>query len=901
MILLIDQLDQPLLTCLSSAAEHPAAENATLDAMKSLSSLVAIVFLALLGGGFSLAEGAPAATLPNPAQAEPHIPVRIEGVLVDSAGQPINEGFVMLEGNPQLSALTCSDGRFRIDGLAWEMPDVLLASSAGKEVWKTKVDQSPAKGLTIRLLPEDPDFAKIEMGMALKIGWFGPYSNYRIHPLTEAENKCLKSFDDFLKNEGNRIKAKMLAATELTDPEKRYEFIVASEIWYRTANIDPTDADLAAEKRYYASVQKEFFRVSHKALRRQRLTGDDIHALRLMAAMYRGTGFDAVGANYLQGLKVGLPAVSPGAPLPFDIPFLLTSPLLSSPVWNNYTSLSATTHLRPEGIWPYLDSYWKWRLPRTNSLVMTSPDQWKLHYWQEWYHVTSVNELIKQAHGRPVYLCGCNFTDNTHPGFYERQVEYLRRALRGQADIYDVSQTGGTGWSDIWLDEWTYYGPNPKRDPLAGLDCPRWEDDNYTPLRHARTDKLVTMRLPWISGEILLDQPRLSSFFDNQVALHHNLILDRDGVVATPYCTGDWNQITGRYFSDADSAATYTRQGAQSYVHALLWEQLLRALIENNGRIGPGVYDKVLVQYPQTFTAKDDLFVIKSVDKSSGVIHAGWIDPGGEKERTVFFGGSSPRFGGKPEGDFVFRTNPDTRYVARFKSGSSSWEQPAPENGAPGSEYHVLGVESLKPGNQFYATIRFPEPFPSIKLSTLIPRQGSLTGASEAERKTRPGPFEMGKYSGKELAVERITNYLSLDYYGGDHTNFMPLYGRIVGKTGEVITVKIDQDEVREMSGYRFWKQEEAAGRPASDEPALFWAAIKRWGDGTEADRTYRFKMDGASDIYRNGLLADAKDLAVGDYVFVEYEVWWETQQMQNQIILPERLQASSPLDKPAK
>jgi hypothetical protein len=345
--------------------------------MKSLSSLVAIVFLALLGGGFSLAEGAPAATLPNPAQAEPHIPVRIEGVLVDSAGQPINEGFVMLEGNPQLSALTCSDGRFRIDGLAWEMPDVLLASSAGKEVWKTKVDQSPAKGLTIRLLPEDPDFAKIEMGMALKIGWFGPYSNYRIHPLTEAENKCLKSFDDFLKNEGNRIKAKMLAATELTDPEKRYEFIVASEIWYRTANIDPTDADLAAEKRYYASVQKEFFRVSHKALRRQRLTGDDIHALRLMAAMYRGTGFDAVGANYLQGLKVGLPAVSPGAPLPFDIPFLLTSPLLSSPVWNNYTSLSATTHLRPEGIWPYLDSYWKWRLPRTNSLVMTSPDQWK--------------------------------------------------------------------------------------------------------------------------------------------------------------------------------------------------------------------------------------------------------------------------------------------------------------------------------------------------------------------------------------------------------------------------------------------------------------------------------------------------------------------------------------------
>jgi hypothetical protein len=156
----------------------------------------------------------------------------------------------------------------------------------------------------------------------------------------------------------------------------------------------------------------------------------------------------------------------------------------------------------------------------------------------------------------------------------------------------------------------------------------------------------------------------------------------------------------------------------------------------------------------------------------------------------------------------------------------------------------------------------------------------------------------MGKYEGKELAVERVMNYITLDHYNGVHSNYMPLYGRITRKENNVITVKINQDEVKEMHGYQIWKEEEANGRPESDEPTLFWPTLKRWGDGTDEDRTYRFKVDQATDVYRNGLVATAGDLAAGDYVLAEYETWWETQKMQKEIILPERVQASAPIIK---
>jgi hypothetical protein len=665
---------------------------------------------------------------------KPGIDTEIAGTLLDAKGRPINEGFVMLQGNPQLNALTCHDGRFRIVGQAWEMPDTLLASSAGNEISRVKINQPQADGLTIRLQPQDPEFTKIEMGMALKIGWFLPYANNRIRPLTDAQKTCLAACDDFLKNKGNAIIDKMLAGTALTDDEKRYEYVLASEIWCRTSagtnGIPPSTADNKREKAYYDGVTKEFYRVSLKALQRQRLTEEDVHALRLMAAMYRGTGFDPTGVGYLHSLGVSIPQAEPGKPLPFDIPLVLSSPLRASPAWTNYTSLSATTHLRLEGLWSYLDTYWKWQIVGEKTMVMSPPDEWKQHYWQDWYHVTSVNGLVKKADGKPVYI-GCeNFADSTSFGFYTRQAEYFRRAFRGLADVYLTSQTGGTGWIDIWLDEWLHYGANPKADPLAGLDCARWEEDNYTPLRHARTDKLGMMdpAYLWASGEIPLDQPRMTSVLDNYASEDTNLILDRDGKVALPFVSVDYHQISVRYFS-LDAIDDYTRQGAWSYWQCLVYEQILRALIGNNGRLGPETLDKVLVQYPPTFTAKDDLFVVNSVDKEKGIIHAGWIDPGGTAAREYGWGRPNPKLDGQPKGDFLLKVNPDTRYVARYNSAGQ--KMPTQAFGycllydePPGMEYRLVGLDDFKPGDRFFVTIRFPEPLPEVRLSTLMKRTG---------------------------------------------------------------------------------------------------------------------------------------------------------------------------------
>jgi hypothetical protein len=51
------------------------------------------------------------------------IPVRLEGTLLGPNERHVQEGFVILNNSPPLCAVTAGDGRFRVEGLAWEMPD----------------------------------------------------------------------------------------------------------------------------------------------------------------------------------------------------------------------------------------------------------------------------------------------------------------------------------------------------------------------------------------------------------------------------------------------------------------------------------------------------------------------------------------------------------------------------------------------------------------------------------------------------------------------------------------------------------------------------------------------------------------------------------------------------------
>ncbi len=554
---------------------------------------------------------------------------------------------------------------------------------------------------------------------------------------------------------------------------------------------------------------------------------------------------------------------------------------------------------------------------------MSKPAAWRSRYWQDWCQVTSANELSKQGKGRPIYLNTANWTDETYSWFSTLATEYMRRAYRNQVDVYHASEIGGTGFFDIFTDEWMYFGPNPKSDPVAGFDCARWEDDEYTPLRHARTDKLCNMRNPFASGEILQDQQRMIGFLCNKASCYQVGILDRDGKVAIPMPGAPYNMgILDLLFVNHSDYNSYIRQGGEMYFYSLLYEQILRSLIANHGRFsnggtdGPGTFDQVLVQYPRNFLAKDDLFIVKSVDMAHGLIHAAWFDPG--RQRYAYPAGPHFVEGTEPKGEFVLKVNQKTRYELRCKNQKPFWDPMNTFDMATGLvknwgyEYRLGSINDIQPGDRLFITFRFPEKLtPDFKLSTLLQTRATepWSKPEDIKRQHRPPPFDMGKYEGKELQVTGVANYVSMSCYGASMCH-VPLYGRIVNNDNGIITVKIDRDEITEMWGYRFWKEEEAkqkglspssvvyqGGWGSSDEAgraALFSQIVKRWGDGTEQDRTYRFKVDDATDVYRNGLVAGSDELAVGDYVFVEYLRWWEDQQMFRETISPERVQASS-------
>lgn len=105
----------------------------------------------------------------------PTIRVRLEGTLLSSNERPVCEAFAMLKNNPHLCAITAGDGRFRIEGLAWEMPDRMLASAAGCAPVEVEVTQpvSAPDGRFVQLAPvrfrkQDPEFTLIEAGAAIK-------------------------------------------------------------------------------------------------------------------------------------------------------------------------------------------------------------------------------------------------------------------------------------------------------------------------------------------------------------------------------------------------------------------------------------------------------------------------------------------------------------------------------------------------------------------------------------------------------------------------------------------------------------------------------------------------------------------------------------------------------------
>jgi len=105
-----------------------------------------------------------------------------------------------------------------------------------------------------------------------------------------------------------------------------------------------------------------------------------------------------------------------------------------------------------------------------------------------------------------------------------------------------------------------------------------------------------------------------------------------------------------------------------------------------------------------------------------------------------------------------------------------------------------------------------------------------------------------------------------------------------------------------EIYGYRFWKQDRDIADPSltNKEQSLTATKLKavtRWVEGSDEDRLYRFCVDDAVRIIRNGEVEQAfEDLEVGDRVTVFYLPFYEEQYQGKTLIYPEVILASRPI-----
>jgi hypothetical protein len=92
-----------------------------------------------------------------------------------------------------------------------------------------------------------------------------------------------------------------------------------------------------------------------------------------------------------------------------------------------------------------------------------------------------------------------------------------------------------------------------------------------------------------------------------------------------------------------------------------------------------------------------------------------------------------------------------------------------------------------------------------------------------------------------------------------------------------IVTVIMPQDLTREMKGYFFWK--EAEDRATLVDRTLETVPIVgKWVEGSEAQRTYRFVVDIAVDLFLNGQRSRLDELHVGDRAAVEYRTVQDSQ-----------------------
>ena len=187
--------------------------------------------------------------------------------------------------------------------------------------------------------------------------------------------------------------------------------------------------------------------------------------------------------------------------------------------------------------------------------------------------------------------------------------------------------------------------------------------------------------------------------------------------------------------------------------------------------------------------------------------------------------------------------------------------------------------------------VAFPYDYLTIRMNHLESRLKSFAANGCRYAKTIETPYPTWRGS-PEATARRVEAARDGEAARGRGATIW-LAGRITSVDGKarLLTVERHKPEPAAMKGWGFWQAAGDRATPFDAGTKARLAVVRKWIEGGEAARTYRFVVDDAVDIFLDGCAVPPDALRAGDCVGVLYRTWRDGQAR----VCPEQVRAFRP------
>jgi hypothetical protein len=791
--------------------------------------------------------------------------IAVTGTVTSPDGNLVRDAFVMLKASPGLCGMTDVTGRFRIAGQSPALPATLLVSWAGCKPREIVITEAETQGLAVRLIAQDPEFLKIEVGGAWRISHRG--ARYRTglaarrpdrRPPNDDLQECITAYDAFRAGLGEAIMAKLLAGTALTAAEEPYQYLAYAELGLRGV-LGKRDPKAKAYADAFATVEKQALLVlNSKGFEGKPFTEGDLIALRRYAAGLAPTGYRHVLPNEniwrkknLEGDRIR------------DFRIIPIEQVFASPSYQHFPSLSLTEFVRWEALAPWVRNlgYWDKTKGHFSPRSVEALDKEARAFP---YAHTQISKHIGE---KPLVVLYVTLEDRAVHD-WKLLFKHLANAYAGQANFIYIAAPSPY-WGDMHIEEFAYYGPNPAQAPLKGLAC-RFGELDFTPARLALTVRKGFMERTWLPNvPIFLEYPGYAARSQLTTAFRARLtIIDTDGIVSGfmgSYYDYGMRRAFQTYYMPFDKHDVPLASIAP-------FEKDLRAVIDNGGKYNPAKCVKwPIATYPKrqlVGTYHKPPFKLVSFDPQTGTVKATLANSTGFSVAKEALG------------EYTFLVDDTTRV--------ENWND---------ETYRIEGLDALKPGRMFYPDFWIAD----IEEPRLTAKKGRFRSPKGHHKL-----FDIARYKGKRNRTVRVILCDDLDWRPlfSSLKNMMLLSGTIVQKKNGRIAVEMPRPKLIDYPGLKFWDEDKAFAKldsvhATNDLAARIVPVLRRWTKATTPTIRYTFVVDDAVRIIRDGTQdAEPAKLEAGDRVTVAYGFWWEKKGGSREVIYPELIIASSTREK---